>query len=112
MHLVDIMSTRILNGWKEGDEVQAEIETNEDSVKVNPYIYAIRVKGNYFDVTKTVGHIPREISRHVYFFIKVTATDMRYFARSKFFRSLVHKKNFILTWQVVFNLGYLFYQGR
>ena len=82
---------------KEGDEVQAEIETNEDSVKVNPYIYAIRVKGNYFDVTKTVGHIPREISRHVYFFIKVTATDMRYFARSKFFRSLVHKKNFILT---------------
>ena len=82
---------------KEGDEVQAEIETNEDSVKVNPYTYAIRVKGNYFDVTKTVGHIPREICRHVYFFIKVAATDMRYFARSKFFRSLVHKKNFILT---------------
>ena len=29
--------------------------------------------------------------------VKSTATDMRYFARSKFFGSLVHKKNFGLT---------------
>ena len=28
--------------------------------------------------------------------LKGTATDMRYFTRSKFFRSLVHKKNFSL----------------
>ena len=28
--------------------------------------------------------------------IKATATDMRYFTRSKFFRGLVHKKNFSL----------------
>ena len=34
------------------------------------YASAIRVKSKYFDVTKTVGHILREISRHVYFFIK------------------------------------------
>ena len=27
-------------------------------------------------------------------FIKVAATDMRYFAKSKFFGSLVHKKDF------------------
>ena len=44
--------------------------------------------------------------------LKVTATDMRYFAGSKLFGSLVHKKNFGLIWQVVFKLGYLFCQGR
>ena len=41
---------------------------------------------------------------------KVAATDMRYFARSRLSRSLVHKKNFSLIWQVDFNLGYLFCQ--
>ena len=41
---------------------------------------------------------------------KVAATDMRYFARTKLSRSLVHKKNFSLIWQVDFNLGYLFCQ--
>ena len=55
---------------KEGDEVQVQIETNKDSAKVDPYACTIRVKGKYFDVTKTVGRIQREISRHVYFFIK------------------------------------------
>ena len=37
-------------------------------------------------------------------------TDMRYFARSKFSRSLVHKKNFSLIWQVVLKLEYVFCQ--
>ena len=41
---------------------------------------------------------------------KGAATDMRYFARSKFSRSLVYKKNFSLRWQVVFKLGYVFCQ--
>ena len=31
--------------------------------------------------------------------VKAAATDMRYFARSKFSKSLVHKKNFSLIWQ-------------
>ena len=35
-------------------------------------------------------------------FLKVAATDMRYFARSKFSTSLVHKKSFSLILQVVF----------
>ena len=43
---------------------------------------------------------------------KGAVTDMRYFARSEFFRSLVHKKNFGLMWQVVFKLGNLFCQSR
>ena len=45
-------------------------------------------------------------------FIKAAATGMRYFARSKFFGSLVHNKNFGLIWQVVLKLRYLFCQGR
>ena len=43
---------------------------------------------------------------------KGAVTDMRYFARSKLSRNLVHKKNFSLIWQVVFKLGYVFCQER
>ena len=43
---------------------------------------------------------------------KDTVTDMRYFAWIKFSRSLVHKKNFSLIWQVVFKLRYVFCQER
>ena len=43
---------------------------------------------------------------------KDTVTDMRYFAGIKFSRSLVHKKNFSLIWQVVFKLRYVFCQER
>ena len=43
--------------------------------------------------------------------IKVAATDMRYFIRSKFWRSLVHKKNFGLMWLIIFTIEY-FFQGR
>ena len=42
---------------------------------------------------------------------KVAWANMIYFARNKFLRSLVHKKNFGLIWQIVFKLEYLFYQG-
>ena len=37
--------------------------------------------------------------------------DVRYFARSKFLTSSVHKKDFGLIWQVGFKLKHLFYQG-
>ena len=55
---------------KEGDEVKVELETNKSSNKIDPYACAIRAKEEYFKGWKTVGRIPREISRHVYFFIK------------------------------------------
>ena len=41
---------------------------------------------------------------------KSAVADMRYFARSKFSRSLVHKKKFSMIRQVVFELGYVFCQ--
>ena len=36
----------------------------------DPYSCVIKVKHEYFTGSKTVGHIPREISRYVIFFIK------------------------------------------
>ena len=52
------------------------------------------------------------ISYKIRYVFKEVATDMRYFARSKFFRSYTHKKNFSLIWQLVFKWGYIFCQGR
>ena len=49
------------------NELQDEIKTNKDSAIVDPYANQIHIKGKYFDVMKTVAHIPREIYRHVYF---------------------------------------------
>ena len=48
----------------------------------------------------------------IYSFLRAAATDMRCFARSKFSRSLLHKKNFSLRWQLVFKLGFVFCQER
>ena len=44
--------------------------------------------------------------------LKGAVPDMTYFARSKFSRSSVYKKNFTLKWQAVFKLGYAFCQER
>ena len=39
-------------------------------MSTDPYACAIKTKNPYFNNWKTVGHIPREISRYVYFSIK------------------------------------------
>ena len=51
-----------------GQEISVQLETNEDSKKIDPYCCAIKtmVSGKL----ETVGHIPREVSRHTYFYIK------------------------------------------
>ena len=46
-----------------GDRVVVDTETNQDSISKDPYCCAIKMN------ELVVGHIPREISRHVYFFI-------------------------------------------
>lgn len=51
------------------DKVFVQLETNIESIKIDPYCCAFKIRDeskNYI----TVGHIPREISRFVYFFIK------------------------------------------
>ena len=56
--------------WSEakvGDPISARIETNAESKKVDPYSCAISIRRDNTHVT--VGHIPRELSRYVFFFI-------------------------------------------
>ena len=54
---------------KINEDVKVELETNT-TLSINPYACTIKTKNPYFNDWKTVGHIPREISRYVYFFIK------------------------------------------
>ena len=51
-----------------GQEISVQLETNVGSKKIDPYCCAIKtmVSGKL----ETVGHIPREVSRHTYFYIK------------------------------------------
>ena len=59
------------NTWDEakaGDKVLFEIESDKKSKEIDPYCYSIRTSVN--QLIKTVGHIPGEISRYVYFFLK------------------------------------------
>ena len=53
---------------KVGEKVLVEIESDKESKEIDPYCCSIRTSVN--QQIKTVGHIPREISRHVYFFLK------------------------------------------
>ena len=57
------------NDVKEGDKVVVEIERNPKSKEIDPYCCAIKTSLSSGEL-KTVGHIPREVSRHFYFFIK------------------------------------------
>ena len=45
-----------------------EIESDKKAKETDPYCCSIRTLVN--QQIKTVGHIPREISQHVYFFLK------------------------------------------
>ena len=56
---------------KVGDKVTVELEMTASSLETDPYACAIRIKNKYFPNLITVGHIPRKISRHVHFFIKM-----------------------------------------
>ena len=55
---------------KSGEKVKVEIETNKLSTSIDPYACATKIKYKFFDTWLIVGHIPREISRHCYFFPK------------------------------------------
>ena len=56
---------------KVGEKVTVEMETKKYSLEVvDPYACAIKIKNCFFNSLITIGHIPREISRHVHAFIK------------------------------------------
>ena len=53
-----------------GENIKVEIETNSESIRRDPYACAIRKTNSFFaNVSETVRHIPRELSRHIYHFI-------------------------------------------
>ena len=52
------------------EEVKGELERSESSKNVDPYACFIRAKEEYFKGWKKIGHNPRELSRHTYYFIK------------------------------------------
>ena len=52
----------------ENEKVTVAIESNEASKQIDPHCCAIQIKSG--ESVVTVGHIPREISRHCYFFLK------------------------------------------
>ena len=45
------------------------VETNEESKKVDSYSCAIKAFAGQLPQLKTVGYIPREICKHVFFFL-------------------------------------------
>ena len=53
---------------KVADKVLVEIESDKKSKEIDPYYCFIRTSVN--QQIETVGHIPREISSHIYFFLK------------------------------------------
>ena len=71
---------------KINEEVKVELETNTTSLSTDPYPCVIKTKNPYFNDWKTVGHIPRKISRYVYFFIKEENGNV-----SETLKSLKHK---------------------
>ena len=56
------------NQTKVGDKVLIEIENDKKSKEIDPFCCLIRILVN--KQIKIVGHIPREISCHVYVFLK------------------------------------------
>ena len=58
------------NNVTEGDSLRVDLETNKLAKNVDPYACAIRAQNQFFNSWKMVGPIPREISRHVFDFIK------------------------------------------
>ena len=55
---------------KSGHKLKVERDTNKSSKSIDPYASAIKIKHQFFDTWLTVGHIPRELSRHCYFFME------------------------------------------
>ena len=68
---MDVSKETTWNNVKERDSVRVHLETNKISKKVDhPSECAILAKNQYFNSWKMMGHIPRKISHHVYYFIK------------------------------------------
>ena len=74
---------------KDGDLVSVEVEDDNSSKKIDPYCCAIKAMvGRTSPQLKTVGHVPREISRHIFFFLKEESGKIDGFIHSTQYRPL------------------------
>lgn len=55
---------------KAGEKKTIEIETNKDYIKIVPHYCVVKATVGNPAKLATVGHIPMEFSKHVYFFLK------------------------------------------
>ena len=82
-----VYKTTCWTNAKVGEKVIVELERKKTSLDTDPYACAIRIKNRYFENLITVGHIPREISRHVHFFIKTEGGKVNGHVKSLTYRS-------------------------
>ena len=71
---------------KAGEKVTTEIKSNKDSIKIEPYCCAVKAMVGNPAKLAIVGHIPREISRHVCSFLKEKGEKVEGFAFSTKYR--------------------------
>ena len=97
--------------WKKAGVVPVNQNDKQSLANYQP-IWLLSICGKIFERLLYNEMFDFFITNHLIFTnqsgFKVAATDMRYFAKSKFPRSLVHKRNFSLIWQAVFKLGNVF----
>ena len=100
--LVAITSTKETSWIKtgHGETVKVELETSQSSKKVDPHACVICAKEEYFKGSKTVRHIPREISDNVYYFITTEGGSVYW--------AVIYAKFGLSTIPVVYELIYIF----
>ena len=57
------------NKAKADDKVVIELETKKESLDIDPYAYAVKIKSKYFEQLITAEHIALEMFRHVVTFL-------------------------------------------
>ena len=67
---------------KQGYFVTVEIETDKESKKIDPYCCAIKAMFDIPPRLKTVGHVQKENSRHIFFFLKANNRKVNGFVYS------------------------------
>ena len=55
---------------KLGDKITVMTETDKSSLDEDPYACTIKIKHRYFDTYLPVDHIPGEVSRYCFYYIK------------------------------------------
>ena len=69
---------------KAGQRLKVEKKTSATSKSIDPYACAFKIKNRFLDNWITVGHIPREILRHCYFFMKEGGEISGYFVSTNY----------------------------